>query len=185
MSEPPARRVLTLRNNTAWVGEGFPLGEMTSASWWRGSGGRPGWGSFALLMFYARAGQFPRGRAELDDEAVAFVARQVGVPASDLGSMNGLAARSSTTGRRFAVIWGSGSAAPRTAAAAAGLAGPPPPGPAPGEAAAEILAELGYDGEQIEALVANGTLVQPSRSVTSDDAVRTGPAPGSSLQSVP
>ena len=41
---------------------------------------------FALLLkFYARTGRFPRGRAELDDEAVAFVARQVGVPASDLG----------------------------------------------------------------------------------------------------
>jgi Domain of unknown function (DUF4158) len=41
---------------------------------------------FALLLkFYARAGRFPRGPAELDDEAVAFVARQAGVPASDLG----------------------------------------------------------------------------------------------------
>jgi len=41
---------------------------------------------FALaLKFYARAGRFPRGRAELDDDAVAFVARQVGVLASDLG----------------------------------------------------------------------------------------------------
>jgi len=41
---------------------------------------------FALLLkFYARAGRIPRGRAELDDDAVAFVARQVGVPASDLG----------------------------------------------------------------------------------------------------
>jgi Domain of unknown function (DUF4158) len=41
---------------------------------------------FALLLkFYAHAGRFPRGRPELDDEAVAFVARQVGVPASDLG----------------------------------------------------------------------------------------------------
>ena len=41
---------------------------------------------FALLLkFYARSGRFPRGRAELDDDAVAFVARQVGVPASDLG----------------------------------------------------------------------------------------------------
>ncbi len=41
---------------------------------------------FALLLkFYTRAGRFPRGRAELDDDAVAFVARQVGVPASDLG----------------------------------------------------------------------------------------------------
>jgi Domain of unknown function (DUF4158) len=41
---------------------------------------------FALLLkFYARAGRFPCGRAELDDNAVAFVARQVGVPTSDLG----------------------------------------------------------------------------------------------------
>ena len=41
---------------------------------------------FALILkFYARAGRFPRGRSELDDDAVAFVARQVGVPASDLG----------------------------------------------------------------------------------------------------
>lgn len=43
-----------------------------------------------------------------------------------------------------------------------------------GEHNAAILAELGYDDEQIEALVANGTLVQPSRSVTSEDATRTG-----------
>jgi Domain of unknown function (DUF4158)/Tn3 transposase DDE domain len=42
-------------------------------------------GFAVLLKFYARAGRFPRGRAELDDEAVAFVARQVGVPASELG----------------------------------------------------------------------------------------------------
>jgi len=41
---------------------------------------------FALLLkFYTRAGRFPRGRADLDGDAVAFVARQVGVPASDLG----------------------------------------------------------------------------------------------------
>ena len=41
---------------------------------------------FALLLkFYARSGRFPRGRGELADDAVAFVARQVGVPASDLG----------------------------------------------------------------------------------------------------
>ena len=30
-----------------------------------------------LLKFYARAGLFPRGRAELDDDAVAFVAQCV------------------------------------------------------------------------------------------------------------
>ena len=45
---------------------------------------------FALLLkFYARAGRFPRGRAELDDDAMAFVAHQVGVPASDPGSTSG------------------------------------------------------------------------------------------------
>jgi hypothetical protein len=38
-----------------------------------------------LLKFYARHGPFPRGRGELPDEVVAYVARQVGVPASDLG----------------------------------------------------------------------------------------------------
>ena len=38
-----------------------------------------------LLKFYAQAGRFPRGRAELDNDAVAFVACQAGVPASDLG----------------------------------------------------------------------------------------------------
>jgi hypothetical protein len=41
---------------------------------------------FALLLrFYARAGRFPRGRSELAADAVEFVARQVDVPASDLG----------------------------------------------------------------------------------------------------
>ena len=50
-----------------------------------GKRGPPRLGFALLLKFYARAGRFPRGRAELDDDAVAFVARQVGVPASDLG----------------------------------------------------------------------------------------------------
>jgi hypothetical protein len=37
---------------------------------------------FALLLkFYTRAGRFPRGRGELPDDAVSFVARQVGVDA--------------------------------------------------------------------------------------------------------
>jgi hypothetical protein len=31
-----------------------------------------------LLKFYARHGRFPRGRGELPDEAVAYVARQSG-----------------------------------------------------------------------------------------------------------
>ncbi|TDC43019.1 DUF4158 domain-containing protein [Micromonospora sp. KC213] len=41
---------------------------------------------FALLLkFYTRAGRFPRGRGELPDEAVEFVARQVGVDPNELG----------------------------------------------------------------------------------------------------
>ena len=41
---------------------------------------------FALLLkFYTRHGRFPRGRAELPDEAVSFVARQVKVPAAAIG----------------------------------------------------------------------------------------------------
>src|SRR5712692_1167431 len=38
-----------------------------------------------LLKFYAHAGRFPRGRSEIPEEAVEYVARQVGVPAGDLG----------------------------------------------------------------------------------------------------
>ncbi len=42
---------------------------------------------FAVIMkFYTRYGRFPRGRGELADEAVEFVARQVGVPAAELDS---------------------------------------------------------------------------------------------------
>ncbi|MER6198115.1 DUF4158 domain-containing protein [Streptomyces sp. NPDC001586] len=38
-----------------------------------------------LLKFYTEHGRFPRDRAELPGEAVEFVARQVQVPASELG----------------------------------------------------------------------------------------------------
>ena len=42
--------------------------------------------AFALLLrFYGRYGRFPRGRTELRDEAVEFVAAQVKVPSADLG----------------------------------------------------------------------------------------------------
>src|ERR1700694_639355 len=41
---------------------------------------------FALLLkFFTQHGRFPRGRSELPDQVVRFVARQVEVPASDLG----------------------------------------------------------------------------------------------------
>src|SRR5690625_2627613 len=40
--------------------------------------------AFALLLkYYTRNGYFPRGRSELPDEAVSFVARQVKVSASE------------------------------------------------------------------------------------------------------
>ena len=38
-----------------------------------------------LLKFYTHAGRFPRGRSEIPNEAVDYLARQVGVPAGDLG----------------------------------------------------------------------------------------------------
>ncbi len=41
---------------------------------------------FALLLkFYGRFGRFPRGRAELHEDVVEFVARQLGVQAGSLG----------------------------------------------------------------------------------------------------
>jgi hypothetical protein len=42
--------------------------------------------AFALLLKFVIAyGRFPRGRSEIPDEAVEFLARQVGVPAGELG----------------------------------------------------------------------------------------------------
>jgi Domain of unknown function (DUF4158) len=43
-------------------------------------------GFAVLLKFYTQHGQFPRGRFELPGEVVEFVARQVQVPASELGA---------------------------------------------------------------------------------------------------
>lgn len=43
-------------------------------------------GFVLLLKHYSRHGRFPRGRAELPDAVVEFVARQVGVAGADLGS---------------------------------------------------------------------------------------------------
>jgi hypothetical protein len=66
---------------------------------------------FALLLkFYTRWGRFPRGRGELLDEAVGFVARQVGVEPGELGFYEGRIRRSRTTGHRSARISDSGSA---------------------------------------------------------------------------
>lgn len=38
-----------------------------------------------ILKFYARHGRFPAGHCELPGEVVAFVAKQVKVPAAELG----------------------------------------------------------------------------------------------------
>ena len=66
---------------------------------------------FALLLkFYGRFGRFPRGRAELHDDAVEFVARQLGVDSGSVASTSGPGALSSGTVLRYALIWGSGSA---------------------------------------------------------------------------
>ncbi|MEV2271633.1 DUF4158 domain-containing protein [Nonomuraea africana] len=53
--------------------------------------GRTGPSKLALalwLKFFAQHGRFPEGRSELPDEAVAFVAGQVKVPAAELGLFN-------------------------------------------------------------------------------------------------
>jgi hypothetical protein len=50
------------------------------------AGAKPSALGFALLLkHYSRAGRFPRGRADLPDAVVEFVAGQVGADASDLG----------------------------------------------------------------------------------------------------
>lgn len=41
-------------------------------------------GFAVLLRFYTERGRFPRSRSEIPDAAVNYVARQVGVPASEL-----------------------------------------------------------------------------------------------------
>ncbi len=62
-----------------WTLVGDELGQVA------GKRGATRLGFALLLKFFSRMGRFPRGRGELPDEAVAYVARQVGVPASDLG----------------------------------------------------------------------------------------------------
>jgi len=42
-------------------------------------------GFTVLLKYFTRVGRFPGGRSAVADEAVEFIARQVGVPAADLG----------------------------------------------------------------------------------------------------
>ena len=42
-------------------------------------------GFAVLLKHYSRHGQFPRGRSEVPDDVIVFVAGQLGVDAADLG----------------------------------------------------------------------------------------------------
>jgi hypothetical protein len=50
-----------------------------------GKRGATSLGFAVLLKHYSRHGRFPRGRSEVPDEVVAFLARQLGVAAGDLG----------------------------------------------------------------------------------------------------
>lgn len=60
---------------------------MTSGELIAGKRGATRLGFALLLKFYTRSGRFPRGRGELPDEAVEFVARQAGVDPGELGSL--------------------------------------------------------------------------------------------------
>ena len=50
-----------------------------------GKRGATALGFAVLLKHYSRYGRFPRGRSEVPDEVIVFVARQLGVAAADLG----------------------------------------------------------------------------------------------------
>ena len=62
-----------------WTLVGDELGEVA------GKRGATRLGFAILLKFYSCHGRFPRGRAEVPDEVIAYVARQVEVSAADLG----------------------------------------------------------------------------------------------------
>jgi Domain of unknown function (DUF4158) len=63
-----------------------------------------------LLKFYTQHGRFPSGRSELPDEAVEFVAKQVKVPASDMGFYEWSGSTLKNHAARSASTWASGSA---------------------------------------------------------------------------
>ena len=71
-----------------------------------GKRGATALGFAVLLKHYSRRhGQFPRGRSEVPDDVIVFVAGQLGVDAADLsGSTSGRAARSSITAPRSGTI---------------------------------------------------------------------------------
>src|SRR5664279_276616 len=70
-----------------------------------GKRGATALGFAVLLKHDSRHGQFPRGRSEVPDDVIVFVAGQLGVDAADLsGSTSGRAARSSITAPRSGTI---------------------------------------------------------------------------------
>jgi len=74
-----------------------------------GKRGATALGFVLLLKYYSRQGRFPRGLSDFAAEVVAYVARQVDVDGSTLGSTSGRGARSSTTVPKSEPISGSGS----------------------------------------------------------------------------
>jgi hypothetical protein len=66
---------------------------------------------FALLLrFYTERGRFPRGRSEIPDAAVDYVARQIGVERTEIAFYEWTGRTSNSIGPRSARHWGSGSA---------------------------------------------------------------------------
>ncbi len=60
---------------------------------------------FALILkFFTWHGRFPAGRSELPDDAVAFVAKQVKVPASDLGGERNISGEATPRAPRGRVL---------------------------------------------------------------------------------
>src|SRR5674536_295328 len=83
-----------------WTLVGDELGEVA------GKRGATRLGFAILLKFYSCHGRFPRGRAEVPDEVIAYVARQVRFLRLTWGSTSGADGPSSTTGPRSAHFWG-------------------------------------------------------------------------------
>jgi hypothetical protein len=90
---PPIRRLVALSHHVCM--DRMPLGLDELIERWTvldderkliaGKRGPTRLGFAVLLKFFTQHGRFPPGRSELPDEAIDFVARQVKVPASDIG----------------------------------------------------------------------------------------------------
>lgn len=74
-----------------------------------GKRGATGLGFALLLKHYSRHGRFPRSRADLPDDAVQFVARQVGVEGADLNAYEWSGSTIDYHRGRSARTWGSAS----------------------------------------------------------------------------